>query len=348
MRFSRQWSRTAPSALAALLVALSVIPGDLPSAPAPLPPDLEVAEDGTELRWSRSGRLLGRLREGTELDRLSGSSGWSRVNLRGWMWSASLSRSGDGYRVTPAEENLRARPNGAILGVLERGVEVRRIGGDGRWYEIELIGWVDDARVRPLEPDVEETETEAVEESEEPPEEPAPEPAATPPPDRPLPIGRLAAAAALRDAPAGEEFARLPSGLVVRPVETRGRWTRVSVEGWVPSSAVRAGGEGGVSVAAVATAPESFAGRTVTWTLEHVALQRADAWRRDFEPGEHFALARAPGEGGRYVYLAVPEELVERFRGLGAFQTIRVEGRVRAARSELTGNPIVTVTRLLP
>lgn len=356
MRLRRQGFRTAPSALAALVVALGVLPGELLPAPAPLPPDLQVAEEGTELRWSRSGRLLGRLRAGTPLDRLSGRAGWSRVGLRGWMWSVSLSRGGDGYRVTPPEENLRARPNGAILGVLERGVEVRRIGGEGRWYEIELVGWVDDAQVRPLEPEPDETEdpeeAAADEDAGDDPADAAAEPDAAAPPappaDRALPIGRLSAAAALRDAPAGGQIAQLPSGLVLRPIETRGRWTRVAVEGWVPSAAVRAGGEGGLSVAAVATAPESFAGRTVTWTLEHVALQQADAWRRDFDPGEYFALARAPGDGGRYVYLAVPDELVERFRSLGAFETFRVEGRIRTGRSELTGNPIVAVTRLLP
>jgi hypothetical protein len=99
----------------------------------------------------------------------------------------------------------------------------------------------------------------------------------------------------------------------------------------------------------VAAAPAgTFIGRTVRWTLEHVALQQADPWRPDFEAGEWFDLARAPGTEGRYVYLALPERLVEEFRGMSPFRTLRIEGRVRTGQSALTGTPIVEVTRLLP
>jgi hypothetical protein len=86
----------------------------------------------------------------------------------------------------------------------------------------------------------------------------------------------------------------------------------------------------------------------VRWTLEHIALQQADPWRPDFEPGEWYDLARVPGAEGRYVYLALPERLVEEFRGMSPFRTLRIEGRVRTGQSALTGTPIVELTRLLP
>jgi hypothetical protein len=139
----------------------------------------------------------------------------------------------------------------------------------------------------------------------------------------------------------------IPSGTVLRTVERRGAWTRVQVEGWVPSEAVTTDGGTASAPEAVVLAPERFTGRRVQWTLEHVALQKAEAWRTDFEDGEWYGLARVP-DRATYVYLVVPATLLEDFRGLSPFETIRIEGRIRAGRSELTGNPIVEVARLLP
>lgn len=311
--------------------------------------DLEVAVDRTELKWSRSGRLLGHLVRGTRLERLAVQAGWTRVGVHGWMWSASLDPSGDGLRVEPEEENLRARPNGEILGSLLRGVEIRRIGSEGKWYEIELIGWVPDFAVQPSGDDARgEADREASPDSGGGKEMvPAPPPA-LPMPSEAAPAGRLAQRTDLRSVPGGAIVAPLPAGLVLRPLETRGAWTRVAVEGWVPSQVVRAAAADASGPVAVALSPEAFEGRHVTWTVEHVALQQADRWRTDFEPGEHFDLARVPGGDGRTVYLVVPDGLLDEFRDLSPFETIRVEGRVRTGKSALTGNPILAVTRLLP
>lgn len=377
MRLRRPGFRTAPSALAALCFIALVAPlaghGRGQSAPdrpvpsaLPTTDDLEVVVERTELRWSRSGRLLGRLHRGTPLERLGGRGAWTRVGVHGWMWSASIPRIGGEHRVSVAEENLRTGPNGTILGSLVRGVEVKRVGVEGKWYEVELIGWLPDSAVdeaadagradETLEAEGEERATE---------EKPAVEgPGALPPVEVPVeelapassaalssgaaPAGRLGERVALRSVPGGAVVSQLPKGLVLRPVETRGGWTRVTVEGWVPSASVEAGGDAAASPAAVALSPDAFAGRQVTWTLEHVALQRADAWRTDFEPGEHYDLARVPGGEGRYVYLAVPPGLVDEFRDFSPFETIRVVGRIRTAKSALTGNPIVMVTRILP
>lgn len=355
MKWTRAGLRMAPSAFAAAcLVAL-----------APPPGDLEVAVERTELKWSREGRLLGHLVENTPLERLGGGSGWTRVEVHGWMWSASLDRAGSTYQVTPEVENLRARRNGAILGTLVRGVEVRRVGGEGKWYEIELIGWVPDGAVRSTGASAEAVGEEeaaaatsaatAKADSVPPGEEPAgaaEAPAAEvvePSPSRgSAPPGRLAGEAGLRAVPAGEVVATLPAGLLLTPLETRGEWTRVAIEGWVPSRTVRADAGDAAGPAAVALSPEAFEGRRVTWTLEHVALQRADRWRTDFAPGEYYDLARVPGGEGRYVYLVVPNGLVEAFGDLSPFETIRVEGRIRTGRSTLTGNPILVVSRILP
>jgi hypothetical protein len=181
---------------------------------------------------------------------------------------------------------------------------------------------------------------------------PAPAPAREVPAPESVPasaMGTLSRGVEMRNAPQGGVIAPLPAETPVRVLESRGGWTRVRVDGWVPSSSVRAGSLGEVGPDVVAAAPPgTFIGRTVRWTLEHVALQQADPWRPDFEAGEWYDLTRVPGVEGRYVYLAVPERLVEEFRGMSPFRTLRIEGTVRTGQSALTGTPIVELTRLLP
>lgn len=335
----------APSVLA-LVCAAAAVAGRAMDAAAPPPDRLEVVVEETVLKWSATGRLLGHLNRGTPLERLGGRSDWTRVGVRGWMWRPSLERSGDAWRVTPVRENLRAEPNGRILGRLERGVRVRRVGQDGKWFEIEMIGWLPDSAVRP-------SGTAGASDS----DEPAPTPeaaeetgAATVPPPPPASRGavsRVEEPIDLRTAPGGTALARLPAGTILRAVERRGAWTRVEVEGWVPGEALRTEGPAASGPEAVALEPDRFTGRRVRWTLEHVALQQAEEWRSDFEAGEWYALARAP-DGTAYVYLAVPPALLSEFRRLSPFETIRIEGRVRTGRSELTGNPVVEVAAFLP
>jgi hypothetical protein len=260
------------------------------------------------------------------------------------MWSASLERAGGAYRVAPESENLRAGPNGSILGQLVEGVGVRRVSGEGRWYEIELVGWLPESSV-----------TQPQSGTETPPDTARPAPAPSAAEERPEPavaasaMGTLSLPADMRTAPQGDALAQLPAETPIHVLESRGGWTRVRVDGWVPSSAVRAGSLSEVDPDVVAAAPAgTFIGRTVRWTLEHVALQQADAWRPDFTPGEWYDLARVPGSDGRYVYLVIPERMLEEFRGMSPFRTLRIEGTVRTGQSALTGTPIVELTRLLP
>ncbi|HET9582403.1 MAG TPA: hypothetical protein VFP76_06265 [Gemmatimonadota bacterium] len=309
--------------------------------------DLEVVVEETVLKWSSTGRLLGHLHRGTPLERLGGRGDWTRVGVHGWMWRRSLEKAGDHYQVTPVRENLREGPGGEILGTLERGVEVRRVGGNDKWFEIEMIGWLPDSAVRPpagadAAPGGDgEPRTDAAP----PPASPSRPPAA--PPAGRVTAGRLTEETGLRGSPGGTLVTTIPSGTVLRTLERRGAWTRVEVEGWVPSEAVSTDGGAASAPEAVALAPDRFTGRRVQWTLEHVALQQAESWRSDFKDGEWYGLARVPGRA-TYVYLVVPAALLDEFRGLSPFETIRIEGRVRTGRSELTGNPVIEVERLLP
>ncbi len=315
---------------------------------------LEVVVEETVLKWSATGRLLGHLNRGAGLERLGGRGDWTRVGVRGWMWRPSLERAGGEWRIAPVRENLRAEPNGRILGTLERGVKVRRVAEDGKWFEIEMIGWLPDSAVRSSVTGT--AGSSAAEAREETSDESdrkgvaagGPPATASPPPAS----GRGTASRVedeidLRSAPGGAVLTRVPPGTVLRAVERRGAWTRVQIEGWVPSEAVHTDGSTASGPEAVALAPDRFTGRRVQWTLEHVALQQAEEWRSEFETGEWYGLARVPDRTA-YVYLVVPPALLDEFRGLSPFETIRVEGRIRSGRSELTGNPVLEVARLLP
>jgi hypothetical protein len=296
---------------------------------------LIVVSQRVDLKMSATGRRLGWLGSGARVDELDERRGWVRVQIRGWMPTRSLRTSGDETRIAPLEETLHVAPSGRVIGGLGQQVEVRTLRSGGGWSEVTRIGWVPARSVAAA---------------------PAPrgaardrEPALTEGSTVSSAIGRLAQRVELRGAPEGAALAELPAGTVVASHETRGGWTRVSVQGWVPSAAVQAGAsdEAGPDVVAAA-GPEVFVGRRMRWTLEHVALQRADRARTDFAPGELFALARVPGRSDLYVYLVVSEQLASAFRGLEPFATVRVEGRVRAGRSALTGHPILDVERILP
>ncbi len=329
------WRKAAPWALIGLLAGVV----GLAAGPSQ---QLEVVVERTELKWSSTGRLLGHLNRGAPLERLGGRGGWTRVGVHGWMWRPSLAQSGDQYRVTPGRENVRAGPNGKILGSLVRGVEVRRVGTQGRWFEIEMIGWLRDSAVREVaaaEPAEEKRVTAG--------EEAAPA-GTTSSGTRHMTIGRLAESVEMRREPGGPEITTLPRGLDLAALESRGDWTRVRVEGWVPTDVVEAVSDGDATPVAVALAPDQFLGRRVTWSLEHIALQTADEWRTDFELGELYDLARSPGGDRQYVYIIVPPALVDDFEQLSPFQTIRVVGTIRAGRSALTGNPIIVAEEVVP
>lgn len=324
--------------LAGALVAFAVVsaPGAEPAGTI-VEPELEVVSERVELRWSSTGRLLGWLARGAAVERLGGRGGWTRIQVPGWVRPDAVEGSGETFRVATEDAPLRAAADGPRIGGLVRGVEVRRLTRSENWYEVELIAWVPDESVadrgagRAPEP------------------EPSGEVRPTGSRSGPGSIGRLGERVSFRVAPDGGPIAELPAGTPLRAEETRGGWTRVSIEGWVPSDAVRVGGEESPGPDVVASAePEAFAGRSVTWTLEHVALQKADEWRRDFAPGEVYALARVPEREGVYVYVVVPEGLIESFEDLSPFATFRIAARVRVGRSVLTGSPIVEAVRLLP
>jgi hypothetical protein len=102
----------------------------------------------------------------------------------------------------------------------------------------------------------------------------------------------------------------------------------------------------GVSAAAVRAAPEEYLGRTVRWSVQFIALERAEPERTEFYEGEPFILARAPDPEDGFVYVAVPPELLADVQQLDALQTIDILAQVRTGRSALMGVPVLDLVAL--
>lgn len=134
-------------------------------------------------------------------------------------------------------------------------------------------------------------------------------------------------------------------------VAREGNWVRVQLEGWVWSpegadSAATPQPATGATVEAVVADPARYRGRVVSWTLQFIALERAERVRTDFFEGEPYLLARAGGADGIFVYVAVPPERLGDVQGLTPLERVRVVGRVRTGAAGLTGSPILDLVEI--
>lgn len=125
--------------------------------------------------------------------------------------AAAFAQGGSSARVSAAQAELRAAPDGARVATLSRGASVTRGATNGAWREVTVEGWVPARAVAPAGSG-----------------------------------GRLAVqgSATLHAAPDGAAVATAAGGMVLREVERRGAWVRVRRTGWV-----RADGLGAASSA---------------------------------------------------------------------------------------------------
>ncbi|MDT8436868.1 MAG: SH3 domain-containing protein [Gemmatimonadota bacterium] len=331
-----------------LVAGLAPSPARSQSAPAVR---LTVPEENfrKEPRVSAGNRLATVL-EGTVMA-LEGRDGrWRQVALEGWIWRPSVSpddREGFDLVVSKAGgENLRERPDAGSrrLAVLERGMLLDELERQGNWVRVRRVAWIWSGSV---------TETSRV---------PGPPPdgagrappaaGSDPAPDAPaaLPDHLVVGDAPLRlhVSPEGDTLGVLRSGTDVAVVERRGEWARVSLEGWVwvPGTLPSDSATAGLTPADVRANPDRFRGRLVRWTLQVIALERAEAVRTDFFEGEPFLLTRPADQSEGFVYVAVPPELLEEAQALRSLSKIDVLGRVRTGRSAVLGVPILDLVAL--
>jgi hypothetical protein len=175
------------------------------------------------------------------------------------------------------------------------------------------------------------------------------------PPDsavaRPAPAGALrpSGRAEVRTAPDGGIIGTVVGDGVMQPLARERGWVRVRIEGWVRESAVLpvdANLRSGISAADLRADPEAAKGTVVRWTVEVLALQRADALRRDLTPGEPYLLARGPAGENAMLYLAVPAVLLSEAKAIAPLTPVQIVARVRNGRSAPTNVPILDIESL--
>jgi hypothetical protein len=295
------------------------------------------------VRRAPNGEVLARVAAGTQLPVVSREGQWLAVDLEGWVWSRSLQVSDrDGFDlvvVEPQGENLRSAPSGDIRARLGRGMLLDEVERRPGWIRVRRRAWIWSESV------VETSTTPQV-------EAPAPEA------DRPARYFFTGdRGAVILTAPDGDTVARASPRSEVAVLAREGNWARVRVEGWawLPASdtiATSTDTSGTPpSPADLGGDPDRYRGTMVTWELQFISLERAEAVRTDFFEGEPYLLTRFGGAGGAFVYVAVPPERVQEVSGLAALERLRVSGRVRTGASSLTGSPIIelrTFERVAP
>jgi hypothetical protein len=305
-------------------------------------------------RRDPNGVILGRLSPGASLQVVGRDGNWVQVDLEGWVWLASLRASATDFDLVVSAsggENLRDGPSGSIVGRLEEGALLEELGRERQWARVRRRGWVWSASTSATT-----ASATAPARGGTPPAAsggrattPARSGGAAPPPSR-QPSGYTnvgPSGAAILAAPDGDTLAMAAPSRDLQVVSREGNWVRVRVDGWVW---MPTGAQGAASTETtpstltpqdLASNPDEHSGRVVSWTVQFISLERAEAIRTDFRQGEPFLLARYGGSDGPFVYVAVPPERVTDVQGLVPLERITVTARVRTGASSLTGSPIV-------
>ena len=270
---------------------------------------------------------------------------WILGSIEGWIWNESVdSTDRDGFDFVvskPGGENLREQPEVSArrVAVLMRGMLLDSLETRGGWMRVGREAWVWSESTVPIEGQAVQS-PDAADEVESEPRQP------TPLSDR-LIVG--SDAVGLLVYPDGDTAAVLQEGADLTVLARQGGWSRVRLEGWVwePSTLPPDSAAGdALTLEALKANPHQFRGRRVEWTVQFVALRRAEAVRTDFYEGESYFLARPPGSSRGVLYVAVPPELLPAVQGLGSLQTVEIVARVRTGRSALTGLPILDLIAL--
>ncbi len=244
--------------------------------------------------------------------------------------------------------------SGGTVATLKAGALLKRMATQGEWIRVQRTGWVlssrlatppstpERPRATPAAPDSARRST--------PPADTTASSTTPPPATSPTPGSRdatLVAGATFSAQPGGSRVGIFNAPLPAAVVERQGGWSRVQVEVWVRDDALGEVSNSGVSAAELRANPEKYIGQTVEWTLQVLAVQRADELRPELPPGQPYVLARGPLPESGFVYLVIPPSEVDRFRALEPLARIRVQATVRAGRSRYLPTPVLDFVRRL-
>lgn len=329
----------------AMARSLRLLPLWLPVLLSVGAPGVEGQETATvrseeNLRAEPNGQVVGRVLPGTRMRVEGRRDRWLEVTLEGWVWLPSLQgRSGGAFDLSVSAqegENLRDEPRGRIAARLGRGTLLEEVERTTGWIRVKRTAWIWGPSVQVSTP---------------------PAAAAAPPtsrsPGAPPPAaasrwirGSAGGGSPILSTPGGDTLARSAPGAEMRMLGREGNWVRVQLDGWVwsPEGVAGEGASDGVidvTPEQVAAEPARYRGRVVSWSLQFIALERAERVRTDFFEGEPYLLTRAGTSDGGFVYVAVPQERLEEVRGLTPLERVQVVGRIRTGSAGLTGSPIL-------
>jgi len=304
----------------------------------------EISVDNETFRKTADGRRLADLGLGSRVDLVRAAGAWAEISFSGWVPTSSLgttTRDGHDRIVTRSGgQPLHDAPSGAVSGRLLTGLLLDHIGDRDSWTEVARRGWVRMSSLRPLSAEGSFSRPVTAPDVERPP--------ALVSSGRRLMVGE--GEIGVRGAPDGDTVAVVMSGTPITVVERGNAWTRVRVEGWVPSDQLVTTDLDSafveISAATLRSSPDDYRGVRLRWNIQFVALERAEPERTDFYEGEPFILARAPDPADGFVYLTVPPELLDAVESLRPLEMIDILASVRTGRSSLMGVPVLDLLAL--
>jgi len=327
-----------------------------------------ITTDGAWFFQEAGGKRLARLARGAQVAGGDAQGDWLAVTLEGWIFATSVGptpRAGFDLAVTRApEENLRSAPAGALVGKLPQGFLLTRVsdGGMDRWVHVTRTGWVQKGDVEAV---AQVASSRMAADSDTTPARltPGRSPGVTATPGRGPGVGQPDTSPAAPDpshvesarrtvlyrAPEGAPTGTLAPSAPLRVLGRSGDWTRVEIDGWVRSGDLQAAPAGvlvGVSAAELRAEPQRYVGQVLRWTLQFIAVQRADELRPDIPNGAMYLLARGPLPERGFVYVVVPEAKRAQLDALTPLATVQVTARVRAGRTRFLGNPVLDLMSL--
>jgi SH3-like domain-containing protein len=311
-----------------------------------------------DARARPGGPVVASVTPGTSVVAGASSGSEMQITFEGWVDASRLGAKRDSFPASVSGRvtlRLRASPanNGKVLAVLQPGTGLHLISRQGAWARVRRTAWVPASTVRGAtdssnpSPSVSKA-----------PASVAPAPALSPAPvssSVPASQGQAARAAngfvgsngtRFHDLPVGRTLGGITAGSAVEIVARQSGWVRIRADGWVPERDIVARDSTAapdVTAADLRADPKGMRGRIVQWEVEIMSLQIADPLRVDLVRDEPYLLARGPGNENAILYLAVPQSLLPEARGLAPLTRVHVTARVRAARSEPAGTPVLDI-----
>jgi hypothetical protein len=331
---------------------------------------VRLAQETALLRDPGGLRLIS-LVPGLRLQPKRVSGNFLEVSVSGWIFTASTKPDRrDGFALSVSVtggENLRAEPDGALLGRAVEGALFSRVGARGGWTQVRRTGWIARNAVEQRSRQAGRIPSEPAVPRNDPVPTPAPEsttaPPAAAPPAAPvqetasgpavarndsLRRGALKPGAVIQQAPDGAALATVTSPAVVVLGERDREWVKVLLEGWVRARDV----QGNVAPLPAVTAamlranPDRYIGQTVEWRLQFLAHQQADELRPEMPLGRAYLLARGPLPETGFVYVMVSKQQADQLQGLKPLDEVTATVTVRSARTRYLATPVVELIRV--